>query len=139
MKTKELIALLKDFDPEAEVCLCVNLPGQVAEVHERIWVGQNAGRPVLNAALDLRGSCVYVGCVLPQTANRVHQRRLDLGRYANEEEAAKVRDFFVVHHGLDEPLNFPDFDYDKWIPPRTTSGEYNEHIAEILKKKLLED
>ena len=139
MKTKELLALLRDFDPEAEVCLSVNLPGRVSEVYEQVWVGESGGRPVLNAALDLRGSCVYVGCVLPQRINRLHRRRLDLGRYDSEEDAAKVRDFYVVHHGLNEPLNFPDFDYENWIPPRTSSGQYNQHIAEILKKKLLEE
>ena len=139
MKTRDLIALLKDFDPHSEVRLCLNLPDRIVEVYEQIWVGKHEGRPVINAALDPRGSCVYVGCILQERVNRVHRRRVDLGRYQSEEDAAKVRDFYVVHQGLEEPLNFPDFDYDKWIPPKTTSGQYNEHIAEILRKKLLQD
>ncbi len=32
-----------------------------------------------------------------------------------------------------------DFDYDAWIPPRMVSGEYNEHIARILRDKLLRE
>ena len=62
-----------------------------------------------------------------------------LGNYESSEIAARVRDFYVVHHKIDEPLNFPDFDYDRWIPPKTTSGEYNEHIAAILREKLLRE
>ena len=46
---------------------------------------------------------------------------------------------YVINKGLDEALNFPGFDYDKWIPPRTAAGDYNEHIAEILKKKLMSE
>jgi hypothetical protein len=45
----------------------------------------------------------------------------------------------VIHRGLDESLNYPDFDYEHWIPPRTTVGEYNPVIAEILREKLLRD
>ena len=60
----------------------------------------------------------------------VHLRTADIDR---------VRDFYVVSKGLDEPLNFPDFDYEDWIPPRTKSGKYNEHVAEILKEKLLRE
>lgn len=139
MKVKELRDALKDFDPEAEVRVCVNLPGQVSELYEHIRVGVYEGRPILNTALDLRGSCVYVGCVLQDRVNRVHKQRVDLGRYATEEEAARVHDFYVVHKNIPgEPLNFPQFDYEKWIPPRTVGGEYNEQIAQILRKKLLE-
>jgi len=36
-------------------------------------------------------------------------------------------------------LNFPDFNYGKVDSSRTRSGEYNEHIAEILREKLLRD
>jgi hypothetical protein len=52
---------------------------------------------------------------------------------------ARVRDFYIIHRELDETLNYPDFDYDDWLPPRTVSGEYNEHIARILREKLLQD
>ena len=48
-------------------------------------------------------------------------------------------DFYVVHRGLNEPLNYPEFDYENWIPPRTRSGKYNELIARILEEKLLQD
>ena len=37
------------------------------------------------------------------------------------------------------PGSYPDADYERWIPPRTTSGEYNDHIAAILREKLLKD
>ena len=64
---------------------------------------------------------------------------VDLGEYENEEIATKVRDFFNYHRRPDEPLTYPDFDYANWIAPRTISGEYNEHIAAILREKLLKD
>ena len=118
--------------------LCVNWPDRVAEMYERLWVGDYGGGPQINAAMDFRGVKVYVGCVLEQRMPSVPPRRIDLGQYETAEIAARVRDFYVFHRGLDEPLNFPDFDYDKWIPPRTRSGEYNRLIAEILKEKLLE-
>ena len=139
MKVKQLIDALKEFDPESDVRVCVNLPGQVSELYDQMYLGVYEGRPILNTALDLRGSAVYVGFVLQDRVNRVHKQRVDLGRYTTEEDAARVHDFYVVHKEISgEPLNFPDFDYDKWIPPRTVSGEYNEQIAEILKRKLLE-
>jgi hypothetical protein len=62
-----------------------------------------------------------------------------LGRYDDEQTAARVRDFYVFHRQLKEPLHFPDFDYEHWIPPRTTAGIYNEHIAQILRDKLLQE
>jgi hypothetical protein len=102
-------------------------------------VGDWGGGPQINAAMDLRGVNIYVGCVLQQKVPDRPQKMLDLGHYATTDEAAKVRDFYIVHKKIDEPLNFPEFDYHKWIPPRTTSGEYNEHIAEILKRALLTD
>jgi len=148
MKTQELIDLLKRFDPGSEVRLCVNWPGRVAEAYERLWVADYGGGPQINAAMDLRGVVVYVGCVLEQRLPskttqkkpRQEQRKeIDLGRYESTEIAARVRDFYIVHRGLDEPLNYPEFDYDRWIPPRTTSGEYNEHIAAILREKLLKE
>ena len=140
MKAKKLIDVLKRFDPDAEVRLCVSLPGRVIETHERIWVADYGGGPQINAASDFRGFHVYVGCGLEQLVREIPERReLNLGQYDSPEIAAKVRDFYIFHTGLDEPLTHPDFDYEDWIPPRTTSGEYNERIARILKDKLLGD
>ncbi len=140
MKVSKLIELLKRFDPESDVRLCLSLPGRVIETHERVWVADYGGGPQINAALDFRGFHVYVGCGLEQMVREIPERRqIDLGQYDSPETAAKVRDFYVFHTGLDEPLTHPDFDYEDWIPPRTTSGEYNEHIAKILREKLLKE
>lgn len=140
MRVNKLIEMLKRFDPEAEVRLCLSLPGRVIETHERIWVADYGGGPQINAALDFRGFQVYVGCGLEQFVKDIPERlEIDLGHYQSPEVAAKVRDFYVFHMGLDEPLSYPDFDYEDWIPPRTASGEYNEHVAKILKQKLLDD
>lgn len=139
MNAQELIDMLEKFDPRAEVRLCVNWPDRVAEMHERLWVGDYGGGPQINAAMDFRGVKVYVGCVLEQRVPSAPPRSIDLGHYDSAETAARVRDFYIVHRRLKEPLNFPDFDYDKWIPPRTTSGEYNPLIAEILKEQLLRE
>jgi len=152
MKVKQLIEVLSRFDPEAKVHLSVSLPGRVIATHENVWVGDYGGGPQINAALDFKQFHVYVGCGLEQFITHVPQRPfetvgqreaqerlVDLGEYDDEETAAKVHDFYVYHRGLDEPLKYPDFDYENWIPPRTTSGEYNEHIARILREKLLRD
>lgn len=139
MKVKQLISILNGFDPEAEVHLCVQLPGRVAETYEHLWVGDAGTGPQLNAALDLRGSTVYVGLVAPQRRPTPARESVDLGRYDNPVDAARVHDFYVIHKGLKEPLNFPEFDYARWIPPRTVAGQYNEHIANILREKLLRD
>jgi hypothetical protein len=138
MKVKKLIDILRRFDPESDVRLCVSLPGRVIETHEQIWVADYGGGPQIGAALDFRGFHVYVGCGLEQLVREIPERpEIDLGEYESPEIAARVRDFYVYHKGLEEPLSFPDFDYEDWIPPRTKSGEYNPHIAEILKEKLL--
>jgi len=140
MRVKQLIDVLKRFDPEAEVRLCMSLPGRVIETHERIWVADYGGGPQIGAALDFRGFHVYVGCGLEQFVREIPERfEIDLGQYDSPEMAAKVRDFYIYHMGIDEPLADPDFDYEDWIPPRTTSGEYNEHVARILKARLLND
>lgn len=139
MRVRELIDLLNKFDPDAEVRVGVSWPDRVTEAHHRMWVGDYGGGPQINAAMDYRGLSVYVGCALQHSAKDMPQRTIKLGHYDSAEVAAKVRDFYIVHRGLDEPLNFPDFDYDKWIPPRMSSGDYNEHIAKILKAKLLKD
>ncbi len=139
MKVKELIDLLKRFSPDANVRVGVNWPDRVTETHENLWVGNYEGGPQINAAMDLRGLRVHVGCVLQQNAKNMPQRTISLGHYDSAEEAAKVRDFYIVHKGLDEPLNYPDFDYEKWIPPRMSSGEYDEHIADILRDKLMKE
>jgi len=140
MKVKQLAEVLKRFDPEAEVRLCMSLPGRVIETHERIWVADYGGGPQIGAALDFRGFHVYVGCGLEQFVREIPSRfEIDLGEYDSPETTAKVRDFYIYHMGIDEPLADPEFDYEDWIPPRTTSGEYNEHVARILKARLLDD
>lgn len=139
MRTKDLIEILKRFDPESNVRLCVNMPGRVIETHDTLWVADYGEGPQINAALDFRPFSVYVGCGLEQFVRKVPEIAVDLGQYDSPEIMAKVRDFYVLYHELDEPLNYPDFDYDDWLPPRTVSGEYNEHIARILKEKLLRD
>ena len=140
MKVRKLIELLNRFDPEADVRLCLSLPGRVIETHEKVWVADYGGGPQINAALDFRGFQVYVGCGLEQLVRNIPERlEIDLGQYEDAETTARVRDFFIYHKGLEEPLSDPDFDYENWIPPRTTSGEYNEHIAAILREKLLND
>jgi len=139
MTVGELIAVLKKFSPEAPVRVGVTWPDRVIETHERLWVGEYEEGPVINAAMDLRGVNVFVGCVLHQQIADRPPQSTPLGHYENAEMAARVRDFYIVHKGLDEPLNFPEFDYDNWIPPREISGEYNPRIAEILRVKLLKD
>ena len=139
MKVKELIDMLAKFSPDDDVRVAISWPDRVTELHERLWVGDFGAGPQINAAMDFKGISIYVGCVLQRTVKDKPQQAIDLGQYENAQDAAKVHDFYVVHKKLDEPLNFPEFDYDKWIPPRTKSGEYNEHIAEILKEKLLRD
>ena len=139
MKTRELIEALQRFDPESDVRLCINWPGGINEVQERIRVGDYGGGPRLSAALDYRGVQVYVGCVLDPVRPSPQRPRLDLGQYDSAETAARVHDFYIFHQKLGEPLNFPDFDYEHWIPPRTTTGEYNEHVAAILREKLLKE
>jgi len=153
MQVKRLIELLKRFDPDANVQLSVTLPGRGIATHENVWVGDYGGGPQLNAALDPRLFQVYVGCGMEQllldvpahpfdpssrTAGEA-RREVDLGQYENEEVAAKVRDFFNYHRRPGQSLTYPDFDYANWIAPRTTCGGYNEHIAAILREKLLAD
>ena len=139
MNVRELIEVLRKFAPDAEVQVGVAWPDRVTETHRHLWVGDYGDGPQINAAMDLRGVSVHVGCVLQQHVKDMPARTIQLGHYNTAEEAAKVRDFYIVHKGLDEPLNFPDFEYEDWIPPRMSSGEYNERIAEILKEKLLSD
>jgi hypothetical protein len=139
MKVKQLLSILKGFDPEAEVHLGIDFPGRVAETYEHVWVGDWGQGPQINAALDLRGSRFYVGLVTPQRLVTPVRDAVDLGRYQDPVDAARVHDFYVLHKGLNEPLNYPQFDYEKWIPPRTVAGQYNEHIAQILREKLLRD
>ena len=152
MQVKQLIDVLKRFDPEAEVHLSLSLPGRIIATHENIWVADYGGGPQINASLDFRQFHVYVGCGIEQFVRNIPQHEfeavpvedrtqpaVDLGHYDDDEVAAKVRDFYCVHQGLNEPLSFPNFDYENWIPPRTTSGEYNEHIARILREKLMEE
>jgi len=153
MRVEELIELLKRFDPEAEVHLSITLPGRVIAVHKNIWVADYGGGPQLNVAFDFKPIHVYVGCGIEQFVTNVppypfdpshhdveqEPADIDLGEYEREEIAAKIRDFFNYHRRPNQPLTYPDFDYANWIAPRTISGEYNEHIAAILREKLLKD
>jgi len=154
MRVRQLIDLLQRFNPEADVRLCVSLPNRVLEMHERLWVGDYGGGPLINATADFRGFQVFVGCGLEQLVAPVPdyplepsheplpagaEPQIDLGEYESEELTRKVRDFYIVHRGLNESLSYPEFDYASWIPPRTRSGKYNEHIAKILEEKLLQD
>jgi hypothetical protein len=139
MTAKDLIRLLERFDPEARVRLCISMPGRVIETHEQIWVGDYGGGPQINTARDFRQFYVYVGCGLEQFVGDVPEPKIDLGHYEDPAVAAMVHDFYVVHQRLHETLAFPDFDYENWIPPRTTSGEYNPIIAKILREKLLRE
>jgi hypothetical protein len=154
MRVRQLIELLQRFNPDADVRLCVSQPNRVLETHERLWVGDYGGGPLINATTDFRGFQVYVGCGLEQMVTPVPESAyepshdastaeakpaIDLGDYESEEIARKVHDFYVLNHGLQEPLNYPDFDYEHWIPPRTRSGKYNEHVARILEEKLLQE
>lgn len=152
MRVRQLVELLGRFDPEAEVRLCVSLPNRVLEMHQRLWVGDYGGGPLISASADFRGFQVFVGCGLEQWVAPVPdvaftsphlapaaEPLLDLGEYETEEIARKVRDFYILHRGLNEPLSYPEFDYATWIPPRTRNGKYNEQIARILEEKLLQD
>ena len=139
MKVRELIQLLERFDPDSQVRLSVTMPDRVIETHEKVWVGDYGGGPQICTARDFRQFYVYVGCGLEQFVGDVPEPRIDLGHYENAETAAKVHDFYVVHRKLHEPLAYPDFDYQNWIPPRTVSGEYNPIIAKILSEKLLRE
>ena len=139
MNVREMIDQLKRFPADAEVRVAVTWPDRVTETHERVLVGDYGGGPMINAAMDLRGVQVFVGCSLQRPVGDRPQETIALGHYERAEVAARVRDFYIIHEALDEPLNFPTFDYEKWIPPKTTSGEYNEHIAAILREKLMEE
>jgi len=139
MNVRELIQLLERFDPNARVRLCVSMPDRVIETHEQIWVGDYGGGPQISTARDFKQFYVYVGCGLEQFVGEVPESKIDLGHYESRELAAKVHDFYVVHQKLHDPLAYPDFDYQNWIPPRTVSGEYNPIIAKILSEKLLRE
>jgi len=139
MKVRELILLLERFDPQAQVRLCVSMPGRVIETHEELFVADYGGGPQIIAARDFKQFSVYVGCGLEQLVRDVPDPKTFLGEYETPEIAAKVHDFFIVHRKLHQPLAYPEFDYERWIPPRTITGEYNPLIAEILREKLLKE
>jgi len=139
MTVQELIDVLHQFDPSAQVRLGVSWPDRVSETYEHLWGGDYGAGPQVNAAMDFRGVHVHVGCAWQRPVGKRPPRRVHLGHYESPEVAAKVHDFYVFHTGLDEPLNYPDFDYARWIPPRTIDGEYNEQIARILKDNLLKE
>ncbi len=137
MRVRNLIDLLKRFDSEAEVRLAVGGNSRVIETYDHVGIGDYGGGPALVVAPEPGGSCIYVGCGLEQLVRTVPT--VDLGLYATQEETAKVHDYYVLSLGIKERLHFPDFDYEHWIPPRTVTGEYNQHIAKILREKLLRE
>ena len=59
---------------------------------------------------------------LEQFVRKVSEIAVDLGEYESEEVTARVRDFYVINRELDEPLIYPDFDYEDWLPPRSREG-----------------
>lgn len=137
MRVRNLIDLLKRFDSEAEVHVAVGWNGRMVETYDQVWIGDYGGGPGLIVTPEPQGSCIYVGCGLDHLVRGLPT--LDLGRYATQEDTAKVRDYYVLNQGLKERLSFPEFDYEHWIPPRTVTGEYNQHIARILREKLLRE
>jgi hypothetical protein len=139
MIVRELIRLLERFDPDSQVRLSVSTPDRVIETHEQLWVGDYGGGPQINTARDFRQFYVYAGCGLEQFVGGVPETRIDLGRYDTPVTTAMVHDFYVIHERLHEPLSYPEFDYQNWIPPRTVSGDYNPAIAKILREKLLRE
>jgi hypothetical protein len=143
MNVEKLIDLLKRFDPESEVRLCVSLPGRVLQMHQHLWIGDYGDGPQINAALDFAPFTIYVGCGIEQFVRplpeKPHILYVDLGEYDSDATLERVRDFYIYHKGLDLPLHEPDFDFEHWIPPRTVNGEYNQHISEILREKLLDN
>ena len=138
MKVSQLIEILQRFDPESAVRLGMSPSSRILETYEQLWVGDYGGGPQINVAPDVRVFQIYVGCGWERMLGVVPPRRqVDLGRYQSSEDSARVRDFYVINQGLQEPLAFPDFDYDHWIPPRTNSGQYHPVIARILRDKLM--
>jgi len=130
---------LRHLPAQSPVRVAVAWPEGVTETYENLWVAEEADGARITAAMDWRGVYVHVGCAMPVRRPLAPREQVHLGHYDSPETAARVRDFYVVHKQLDEPLNFPDFDYERWIPPRATDGDYNEHIAKILEQKLLQE
>lgn len=141
MRVKEMIDVLKRFDPDAPVRLSVSMPGRVIQSHEQLWVCTDGRGPIIQAALGFAPFQILVGCGIEQVLRPVlpSDLEIDLGEYDNPEEADRVRDFYVYHRRLDLSLGDPSFDYENWIPPRTRSGQYNQHIADILRERLSGD
>lgn len=139
MNVQSLIDVLKTFPADSEVRLTVRWPDCVSESYEQLVVEDSGGGPMLRAMLDPRGMRVYVGIDVVEAVSKGPVKAPDLGQYESPEVAARVHDFYVIHKGLHEPLAYPDFDYQRWIPPRTVSGRYNPYIAEILREKLLHE
>jgi hypothetical protein len=72
-------------------------------------------------------------------ATPLGQKTFILGTYKDKILALHVRDWFLIQKGvsgrLNEYLNFPYFDYDNFIPPPMNGGQYNQHIAYLMKEK----
>ena len=116
MKVRQLIEALKRFDPESDVHTAVSSMSGVTQVLTEDMVAEYEGGPLLLPGRMAAGS-ILVGCVVGRPVSRSRKMPIDLGRYADPETAAKVRDFFIYHQKIDEPLSDPDFDYESWIPP----------------------
>lgn len=58
-----------------------------------------------------------------------------LGYYNNETDAAQIYDYYVFHRRLKKPINFPDIDYESFIPHKCRNGNRNKYIQEILDNK----
>lgn len=138
VKVHQLIEALKRFDPESDVHTAVSSMSGVTQVLTEEMVAEYEGGPLLLPGRMATGS-ILVGCVVGRPAPPVRKMPIDLGRYADPETAAKVRDFFIYHQKMDEPLSNPGFDYENWIPPRMVTGEYHPRIAAILREKLLRE
>ena len=90
MNVKQLVRLLEEFPPDAEVRVGISWPDRVTETYERVVVGDYGGGPILTAAMDFKGLRVYVGCTLEHTVAERRGTTIDLGQYESVEVAAKV-------------------------------------------------
>jgi hypothetical protein len=140
MKVRQLIDILGKFDLDDPVRLSFTQGGGVVELCDALRVVDLAEGPLIQAMVDLRGIQIYVGCTVPPPIKSTEAGRpIDLGRYKSVEMAAQVRDFYIFHKKMGEPLAFPDFDYERWVPPRMVDGNYHPLIAQILREKLLQE
>ena len=141
MLVRELIQLLQRFEPSSQVRLTISPAGRVVQTYDQFLVARGKDGVELIAATDFAPFSILVGCGLGQIVRPIHPvfLEVDLGLYDDPMDIERVQDFYIHHQGLQIPLFQPDFDYENWLPPRTKSGEYNPHVAAILRRKLSED